>query len=336
VERACRLVSVVGAWLRELSAGGVVAVSGGPDSVALLRAMLAARPDEKAPLVMAHLNHQLRGADSDADEEFVVKLHRSLAAEFAGLELERAQLDVGRLAREQGENLEALARRERYAWLVEVARARGLGWVATGHTANDQAETVLHHLLRGTGLAGLRGIAPRRPLEAGIEVVRPLLPVTRAEVLAYLADLNQPSRRDSSNADLHYTRNRIRHELLPHLAERYNPRIAEVLARLAAQAEEVSRAEEESGADVLREAELPRAGALVILDAGKLSAAPPRLVRMALRLLWQREGWPSGGMGHEHWQRLADLVRAEGGACDLPEFVHARRRGHVLQLGRSL
>jgi tRNA(Ile)-lysidine synthase len=335
VEAASRLVDVVRACLRGLDAGGVVAVSGGPDSVALLRAVLAVRPAGPAPLVMAHLNHQLRGADSDGDEEFVVELHRALLAGGAeGLELARERLDVGRLAR--GDNLEAVARRERYAWLAGVARARGLRWVATGHTAGDQAETVLHHLLRGTGLAGLRGIAARRPLEGGVELVRPLLPVTRAEVLAYLAGLGQSARQDASNADLRHTRNRIRHELLPHLAQRYNPRIVEVLARLAEQAAEVCAAEEEQAADLLRAAELPRAGEVVVLDAARLAAAPPRLVRVALRLLFEREGWPQGGMGYEQWQRLAELARAEGGACDLPEFVHARRCGRVLRLGRSL
>src|SRR5207253_9701726 len=117
------------------------------------------------------------------------------------------------------DNLEATARRVRYDWLSGVARVTGCSWVATGHTADDQAETVLHRLLRGTGLQGLRGIASRRPLAEGVEVVRPLLDVTRTEVLTFLQAEHQPARQERSNADLRFTRNRIRHGLLPHLAE---------------------------------------------------------------------------------------------------------------------
>jgi tRNA(Ile)-lysidine synthase len=285
--------------------------------------------------VLAHLNHQLRGPESDTDQDFVTGLHAELVAGGThALELCVGRLDVGKEAREQGGNLEATARRLRYHWLAGVARERGLGWVATGHTASDQAETVLHRLLRGTGLQGLRGIAGRRPLEPGVGVVRPLLQATRAEVLAYLRGLGQPYREDRSNRDLRHTRNRIRHELLPHLAERYNPRVVAVLARLAGQADEAFRAEEQAAADLLRQAELPRAGALFILDATRLEAAPRRLVRAAFRLLWAREGWPVDALGYEGWERLCGLVFAEGRAVDLPGRIQARRRGRVVQLGR--
>ena len=138
-----------------------------------------------------------------------------------------------------------MARRLRYDWLTRVAGEAGAGWVATGHTANDQAETVLHRLLRGAGLRGLRGIAARRPLAAGVGLVRPLLDATRDEVMAYLEAIGQAYRQDSSNLDPALTRNRIRHQLLPRLAAEYNPQIVAVLGRLAGQAEEVYGAEEE-------------------------------------------------------------------------------------------
>lgn len=335
---SARLLEQVRPWLAPAAGqapGLVVAVSGGPDSVALARALLAARADSAVPLVLAHLNHRLRGADSDADEEFVAGLHADLVAAGArDLSLVSERREVGRVAREQGGNLEAVARAVRYGWLAGVARARGLGRVATGHTASDQAETVLHRLVRGTGLAGLRGIAVRRQLEPGVEVVRPLLRASRAEVLAYLAALGQAYRHDATNDDLAHTRNRIRHELLPLLAERYNPRVAEVLGRLAEQAEEACRAEEESAAALLAEAELPRAGELVILEAARLAGAAPRLVRAALRLVWEREGWPMGAMGFEAWRRVAEVALGRRGAVDLPGRVHARRRGRVVQVGR--
>jgi tRNA(Ile)-lysidine synthase len=316
------------AGLPGLERGLVVAVSGGPDSVALLRAVVAARPAAAPwPLAAAHLNHALRGADSDADEAFVIDLCASL-----GVPLFRHRLDVGGLARAEGDNLEAVARRERYRWLAAVARDAGAAWVATGHTASDQAETVLHRLLRGAGLEGLRGIAGRRELAAGVGLVRPLLRARRRDVIVYLEALGQAARQDASNADLRFTRNRIRHELLPHLAESYNPAVEAALARLAEQAEEACRAEEEEAAALLSAAELPRAGALLVFDAGRLAAAPARLVRAAFRLVWRREGWPRGRMGADDWQRLADLVVSSRGGVDLPGRVTARRRGVVVQL----
>src|SRR5262249_13050947 len=146
----------------ELSGGGVVvAVSGGPDSVALLRALVAWRGNSPQPrLEIAHLNHQLRGQESDADAEFVRQLHTDLvAAGVPELALHCETGDGAALATAEKDKREAIARRERYDWLRQVAERTGARWVATGHTADDQAETVLHHLLRGTGLQGLRGIA---------------------------------------------------------------------------------------------------------------------------------------------------------------------------------
>jgi tRNA(Ile)-lysidine synthase len=305
-----------------LGAAGVVAVSGGADSVALWRALTESGA---GPLVVAHLNHGLRGQESDADEAFVRGL---------GAEVRAARLDVAAAARAEGGNLEAVARRLRYDWLAGVARETGSAWVATGHTADDQAETVLHRMLRGTGLRGLRGIAPRRPLPGGVELIRPLLDVTRAEVLAYLAVMGQPFREDRTNADPSFTRNRIRHELLPLLAGRYNTGVVGVLGRLAEQADEVFADEERRARELLAAAELPRAGHLVVLDRVRLTAAPRHLVREAFRVLWEREGWPVAGMGFEHWERLADLAAAGAGAVDLPDGVRARCRDRVVQVGR--
>jgi tRNA(Ile)-lysidine synthase len=330
------LADEVRLWLRQrgLEPAGVVAVSGGPDSVALLLALVELRPSAPGLLVVAHLNHQLRGAESVADEVFVRDLHaRLVAAGAAGLELRCERIDVAGLARAAGANLEATARRARYDWLARIAEETGCCWVATGHTADDQAETVLHRLLRGTGLRGLRGIAPRRSLRPAVEVIRPLLAVTRGEVLAYLHAEGQDWCRDSSNLDPAYTRNRIRHELLPHLAERYNPAIVAVLARLAGQAAEEYALLEEQARALLAAAELPRAGALLVFDRRRLTGAPRPLLREALRLAWEREGWPLGAMGFAEWERLAAVACGATPASDLPGGIHARCRDGVLQLG---
>jgi tRNA(Ile)-lysidine synthase len=280
------------------------------------------------PLVVAHLNHQLRGADSDGDEEFV----RGLTAGVASLEFCCERIDVLARARAEQDNLENTARRVRYDWLTRIARQHQARWVATGHTADDQAETVLHRLLRGTGLKGLRGIPARRPLAAGVAVVRPLLRTRRPEVLAFLGERGQAFREDRSNPDLRFTRNRIRHELLPHLAEHYNPAIASVLGRLAEQADEVYRDVEDRARRLLGLAELPRAASVLVFDRNRLTAESRLLVRELFRLVWQREGWPAGAMSFGDWDRIAAVALGEAAAVDLPGRIHVQGRERVVQI----
>jgi tRNA(Ile)-lysidine synthase len=327
VNRPSAMVRQVEQALRRLGVAGrgVVAVSGGPDSVALLRALREARGI--GPLVAAHLNHQLRGSEGDADETFV----RELCAGWS-LECRCRRIDVRAAA--GGDNLEAAARRLRYEWLAQVAAEWGAGWVATGHTADDQAETVLHRLLRGTGLKGLRGIAARRALAPGVALVRPLLTTTRAEVMTYLNEAGQAYRQDSSNLDPAFTRNRIRHQLLPLLASEYNPEIVACLSRLAGQAEEAYAGEAEEARALLGAAEMPRAGAVLVFDAGRLDQAPRQRLREMFRLLWEREGWPAGAMGFEAWERVAATARGEA-VGDLPGGVRVRRGGQVVQVSRE-
>src|SRR5262249_36961547 len=141
-----------------------------------------------------------------------------------------------------------------------------------------------------------------------VEVVRPLLDVTRAEVLAFLEAQGQPARQDRSNDDIRFTRNRIRHELLPHLAEHYNPAVREVLARLARQAEEAHEELEGLASALLAEAERPRAGSLLVFERERLVSSSRFRVRLLFRRVWEREGWHLGEMSFEHWQRLEAVV----------------------------
>lgn len=300
------------AWVGE---AGVVALSGGADSVALLRALV----DCGAKLVVGHVNHQLRGEESDGDEAFVIELAVQL-----GVPVRIDRIAVVELPG----NLEANARRIRYDWLSQVADDVGAKWIATGHTADDQAETVLHRVIRGTGLQGLRGIAPVRDA-----ILRPLLAIPRAGLLDYLTTLDQPFRTDSTNADTRFTRNRIRAELLP-LLRTFNPAIVDVLGRLSVQAEELFAEQEAETAERLRAVELPRAGGMLILDAERLSVAGEAKTRRVLRMLWGREGWPVNAMTFDHWRRAAKIAAGEHSAADFPDGVHVRRAGKVVQLAR--
>jgi tRNA(Ile)-lysidine synthase len=282
-------------------------------------------------LLVGHINHQLRGDDSDADEAFVADLCTSLRRNGLPLEHRCVRLPVVG----QPGNLEANARRRRYEWLLEVARAFEAGFVATGHTADDQAETVLHRLLRGSGLRGLCGIPSQRVLGEGVRLVRPLLSVRRGDVLAFLEKHSYSFRQDHSNIDRKYTRNRIRHDLLPLLAAEYNPAVVEILNRLSRQAEELLRDEEEDARRLLAATELQRAGATLVFDRHRLAAAPRNRVREMFRAVWRREHWPMREMGYEDWERLTAVALGEATAVDLPQGISARSRDLVVQITRD-
>ena len=203
-----------------------VAVSGGADSVALLRVLVNAAPEIGLVLSVAHMHHGIRGAEADADAEFV----SALAAEH-NLIFHRRDVDAPGTAQQKRETLEEAARKLRYAWFEELLETGMADAVATAHTLDDQAETVLHKLLRGAWTKGLSGIHPALAYSRGA-ILRPFLGVRRAEIEAWLTAVEQPWREDATNADLAHTRNRLRHELLPTLAA-YNPQIYTQLANLA-------------------------------------------------------------------------------------------------------
>lgn len=315
--------------------GIVVAVSGGADSMALLHALADLRREGRersrdAPLVVAHLNHGLRDTDADADAELV-----RATADRMGLPAEITIIDVAAEAAKRKRNLEAVARALRYDFLAAVARARGIAMVATAHTADDQAETVLMRLARGAGLDGLSGVAPRRPLAEGVTLVRPLLSVTRAEVLAFCRARDVEFRTDTTNFDLDQTRAFVRHEVLPRL-ERFAPGAASSLARTARLArEDAGYFEAEVGRLFAAWRCEPSAESLA-LPAAALVALPAALARRALREAIRRVKGDLTRIDAAHVEAVEALVTPEaaGGWVDLPDGIRARRSGDTLVVER--
>lgn len=202
------------------------ALSGGADSVSLLRSLCELSGELGAEITACHLNHGLRGEESDADERFCRDLCERLGVPFYS-----KKIAVSELAQKH-ESTEEAARRARYAFFEEALERFGCGVLATAHNANDNAETVLLNLTRGTGLLGLCGIPPVRELGAsGKLVIRPLLYITRAEVEEYLGGLGQDYVTDKTNLSEDYTRNKLRRRVLPEL-EAINPSIAAVIGRM--------------------------------------------------------------------------------------------------------
>jgi len=312
----------------------LVAVSGGPDSVALLLALEElARSEFALALTVAHLHHGLRETTAEEDRLFV----ENLAARL-GLPCETGRADVPAEAERPGIGIEEAARNLRRRFLADAARRAGAGKVALGHTADDRVETVLFRILRGTGVEGLVAPEPRAPLDAdsGIEIIRPLIDVTRADVVAFLKARGQEWREDETNRSRRHARNRIRHELLPLLREAFNPKVEEALLRLSDQA----GAAAEVLQDILDETwkkivqEMPDGRSLVV-DADDFAALRPWLQGSLLRRAVERLG---GGLKHMSAERTraaveALLAKSVAGPVELPGDLAATRRRRAIRIG---
>ncbi len=313
-------------WLRSgLGTRWVVAVSGGSDSVGLLCALREIREKLGLSLSVAHLDHGVRGEASRADAAFVEGLARRLDLPF----------DVGQWRPTRPGHFEADARAARLTWLREVATKREASTVALGHTRDDQAETILHRIVRGTGIHGLAGMPVRRALGDKVTLVRPLLSSSRDEIQKYLNSIHQEFREDATNLDFSHTRARLRHDLLPKLAAEYNPKVADALIRLGRQAagsSHVFRSTIEqitcvSGSDENR----------LLFSRKRLMMLPPFLRAEAIRLAWRKAGWPEGAMTEGCWRRLASRARSSRpGPWDAGGGIVASTDGNVFSLRRAM
>jgi len=299
---------------RQTGAGVLLAVSGGADSVVMLRCFVAYTLHHHAvpaTIHIAHVNHGLRGSESDDDALFV----RQLAARF-GLPYHETRLTPDMFAADDSGSVEAAARKLRYDFLQQTAEQNALRYVAVAHNADDQAETILQRIVRGTGIAGLAGIPPVRRLGEAVTLIRPMLPFSRQRILAYLNVLQQPFRTDSTNAKSKYTRNKIRNDLLPLLASEYNRAVGDALLRLATQAADWTDYVN-SQTDALYDRAVIcrcRQGTetgrcqTVTVHVGALSGSAPLLVRELFVAIWSRHHWHLRDMTFAHWQQLAEMT----------------------------
>ncbi len=307
----------------------VLGVSGGPDSVAMLRAIAELKEQSacRGKLFVAHLNHGLRRQAADDDAAWLKALCDRL-----NVPLEIGRTDVAAIAATQGDGWEAAARTARYEFLRQTAERLGARFVATAHTADDQVETILHRILRGTGIEGLAGMSKVRPLSTSVALVRPLLTVSRCAVLQYLAAIGQDYRTDASNQNTQWTRNRLRQELLPHLRERYNTKVDAAIVRLAAQANESQQVIIGLAAALARDCVAVKT-ANARIDCRTLEGQPAIIVREVCKQTWSQAGWPEQSMGFDQWQQLAAIVSgAIMQPVNLPGKIRAYRDGPFLVL----
>ena len=339
------LVQKVSAHIRRqelLKAGDRVgaAVSGGADSVALLRLFLELRKELGIVLSVVHFNHKLRGAEADEDERFVAELARQHQ-----LRLHGESGDVAAFASKKNLSLEGAARELRYGYFLRLVAEGTVNRIATAHTLDDQAETVLLRLARGAGTRGLAGIYPQLWLEqkqssvTGCQsegeatIIRPLLGIRRKELEIYLGNLGQSWREDSSNRDLRHARNRVRHGIMPRLERNLNPSVREALAETA----EIARAEEAYWQGEVARV-LPRltpGGDNARLGRGVLASLPPALQRRVIRAAAESLGLR---LEFRQVEEIRELGSSEARAAKaaLPEGWVMLRKGDELRFEHGL
>lgn len=302
----------------------LVGVSGGPDSVALLHILCSLAPSLDVKLGVAHLNHGLRPDAAEQEARLVNELAQKLDL--------RCHTDKIKIDREPG-SIEARARQARYAFFHRVALTHGYTKIAVGHHADDNAEAVLMHLFRGSGIRGLSGIPPIRPQG----IIRPLILARRKEIIAYLKDQGLAYLIDASNADLRFDRNRVRHLLIPLLQDQYNPNLVPTLLRMATLCWEEERWFESYLQPVLDQAQKHSTPNCLELQLETLNrVARPlrrRLVRQALRL-WQGH---LKRFGADHIEAILELACAQRatGHLDLPMGLSAQRTPNHLRFSRA-
>lgn len=304
----------------------LAACSGGPDSMALVHILLMLAPEYNFTLAVGHVNHMLRGGESDEDEQFVKTFCRRRHVPFY-----RTAIDVRRFRQKSGRSVEDAARHVRYDWLQKVALDIGGAKIATGHHRDDQAETVLINLLRGAGSAGLRGMQPERN-----GIIRPLLSVSRQEIAMYCAEHRLNPRTDSSNRDTDYLRNRIRLRLLPDIEREYNPSIREALWRTAA------LLSDEHG--FIRETVLAlwpqiakEHGTAMSLDEELIRRQPRALQREIFRLAIEKKQGNLKGISFCHVENLIYMTETAsvGSIMELPGGLLAKKGYHVIEIGQE-
>lgn len=304
----------------------VMAISGGPDSMAMLGMMVELNRTDALgwTLHVAHLNHQIRGTHAEADADFV-------AAQAKAFELpctiERE--DIPALAAESKRSIEETGRFRRYAFLERVCLRTESGAVAVAHHADDNAETVLHHIIRGTGLRGLSGMPASRPIRLGsdVKLVRPILGFHRAELAAYLSQTGVPFCRDHTNESDEHTRNRLRNRLLPMLREEFNPQVSEALLRLAEQAEWFEEYLEATAARTFETLIVSRTDRELALNVDTLLKKSPiiqtELIRRAIMIFWTESSYRGEWVDREIKELTFGNLRA---VIDLAADPHSGKK----------
>ncbi len=304
----------------------VVGLSGGPDSAALTVALAQIASSIGVKIIVAHFNHGLRGREANEDERSAGRLAKKLGLPFVSRKMENTAVP-------QGLSPEDFYRRQRYQFFDEVAKSNNAGKIALGHNLQDQAETVLLHLLRGSGLEGLKGIMPLR----GGKYIRPLIEISREEIVSFLDEAGIAYRQDSSNESNLHLRNKIRRELLPYLKKEYNPKIDEALAQMADILREENKFIRESVNSAFKTTCIKKQKNKIILNIEYMCMLPLAIQRRLLKELLENFSSQKNGITFLHINSLSKLLHnlESGKKLSLPFGIEARREYENIILERT-
>ncbi len=295
--------------------GIAAGVSGGPDSVCLIHVLYSLRDSLSLKLYAVHINHMLRSVEADLDEEYTARLCEDL-----GIPLYVSHIDVAAAAKKEGISLEEAGREVRYREFRKYAEVVGASKIAVAHNRNDQAETVMLNIIRGTGLAGLSGMEYRRG-----DIIRPLLGSSRDEIERYCKTAGLSPRTDSTNLEQEYTRNKVRLGLIPYVNEKFGTNFVDSLCRLSENAAIDEHYMEKCAYEAYRESICEKLNGYVYLDNAELSALDPAIRMRVLKLALKDTVGSVKGISSKHYQNLSDLIMKgiTGTQAELPQGIRA-------------
>ena len=299
----------------------LLAVSGGPDSVAMLFALHGLSNKLNLDLYIAHINHKLRGAESDKDQNYVERLSRKL-----NIPLFVLKKDTKSFAKKNKLSIEDAARQIRYSFFTECARRFKIDSISTAHTLDDQAETILMRFLRGAGIRGLRGIQPVSDLFE-FKLIRPLIEITRKEIEAYLREKEIRPRIDKSNLDIKFLRNRIRHKLVPQLVKEYNPNLKNQLLMLAKMLNEDYNYIQFLSDELFNKIATSSNSKKVVFKLRAFKALNVSAQRYLVRSAIKRLALTLDNIEYRHWKEIKSLLssRPIGSIVNLPNYIVATK-----------
>ncbi|MDP6685444.1 MAG: tRNA lysidine(34) synthetase TilS [Candidatus Omnitrophota bacterium] len=295
----------------------LIGISGGPDSVTLLYCLYELKKDFSLDITCAHLDHKFRGEESQEDRRFCEGLAKKL-----DIDIVCDEIDVPKIAKEEGISPEAAAREERYNFFKKAAQTKKITKIAVGHNKDDQAETVLMRAIRGSGLAGLGGMNPVKSMQ-GVTIIRPLIEVSRKDIEGFIVEKGLKFRRDSSNDKVVFTRNRVRHELIPYIEKNFNSNIKNVLANMCENLRVENEFLEKYSKRKFNSLSKVQTGEIII-DLKKLKKQPDAVKKRILRSALESFKGNLRTLTYQHWREMEELIanRPGNSIVDLPGGIN--------------
>lgn len=312
----------------------LLAISGGADSTTLVHVLSKLKAENHLDnnFLCVHINHQLRGSDADADEKFVIELAKKF-----DLPVIIKKINIKKIARKKKLSIETTARNERLKALLEIAKANNCSTIATAHNCNDNAETIIQRLARGTGFTGLAGIWPKRTFPDNTIITRPILTAHRHEIIDYLAKENSPFRHDHTNDQCQYRRNFIRHKLLPHLQQQCEKNLLQTLFTLSASARQLHLEIKKKAQSLwVQIASVTNNQAEINIE--KFTDKLPELQVEFIRIAFSIIGIGQQNISSQHYHRIIELSNKNitGKTIELPDNFIVSRQFNKLIFRKNL